>query len=125
LIDRGMLARLLFWGALLFAVVMAILPRPPHTPIDQFGDKFEHMLAFGTLAALAALGYMQTPLLRIAERLSFLGAMIEVVQSIPALHRDCDIMDWVADTTIILIVLAIAAPIRRAIAKRNHQTFRL
>jgi hypothetical protein len=83
------------------------------------------LLAFGTLAALAALGYAQSPLLRIAERLSFLGAMIEVVQSIPALHRDCDIMDWVADTTIILVVLAVAAPIRRAIAKRNHQIFRL
>jgi VanZ family protein len=125
LIDREMLARLAFWGALLFAVVMAVLPKPPHTPIDQFGDKFEHMLAFGTLAALAAAGYLQTPLLRIAERLSFFGAMIELVQSIPALHRDCDIKDWIADTMIVILVLLLAAPVRRAIAKRNHQIFPL
>ena len=123
MIDRALAARTIFWGALLFAVAMAILPKPPHTPVDQFGDKFEHMLAFGTLAVLAAAGYSKTPLLRIAERLSFLGAMIEVVQSIPALHRDCDIMDWVADTTIIIIVLSFVALIRRARAARR--TFRL
>ena len=114
-----MLARLAFWGALLFAVVMAVLPKPPHTPIDQFGDKFEHMLAFGTLAALAAAGFLQTPLLRIAERLSFLGAMIEVVQSIPSLHRDCDIMDWVADTTVVVIVMLVAGQLRRMKAARR------
>lgn len=119
MIDRTLAARAAFWGALLFAVAMAILPHPPHTPIDQFGDKFEHMLAFGTLAALAALGYPDTPLLRIGERLSFLGAMIEVVQSIPALHRDCDIRDWVADTIVIVIVLSIALTFRRARAARR------
>jgi len=119
LINREMLARLAFWGALLFAVVMAVLPKPPHTPIDQFGDKFEHMLAFGTLAALAAAGFLQTPLLRIAERLSFLGAMIEVVQSIPWLHRDCDIMDWVADTTVVVIVMLVAGQLRRMKAARR------
>lgn len=119
MINREMLARLAFWGALLFAVVMAVLPKPPHTPIDQFGDKFEHMLAFGTLAALAAAGFLQTPLLRIAERLSFLGAMIEVVQSIPSLHRDCDIMDWVADTTVVVIVMLVAGQLRRMKAARR------
>ena len=45
------------------------------------------------------------PLSRMGERLSFLGAMIEVTQSIPALHRDCDIMDWVIDTAAILVTL--------------------
>ena len=119
MINLEMLARLAFWGALLFAVVMAVLPKPPHTPIDQFGDKFEHMLAFGTLAALAAAGFLQTPLLRIAERLSFLGAMIEVVQSIPSLHRDCDIMDWVADTTVVVIVMLVAGQLRRMKAARR------
>jgi VanZ family protein len=119
LIDRTLAARAVFWSALLFAVAMAILPHPPHTPIDQFGDKFEHMLAFGVLAALAALGYPDTPLLRIGERLSFLGAMIEVVQSIPALHRDCDIRDWVADTIMVVIVLLIAGRFRRMNAARR------
>jgi hypothetical protein len=65
------------------------------------------MAAFGTLTLLSVLAFPNSSLLRIGERLSFLGAMIEVLQSIPALHRDCDIMDWVADTTIIVGVLIV------------------
>ena len=99
--------RLLFWLALVFAVVMAELPKPPHLPIDRFGDKTTHMLAFATLAALAALGFPAANRWRIAERLSFLGALIEVVQSIPALQRECDIRDWIADTLAIVVVMVI------------------
>ena len=103
----------LFWAALAFAVTMAVLPHPPHTPIDRFGDKVEHILAFATLAAIGSGAYPGTPLLRIGERLSFLGALIEVVQSIPSLHRDCDIRDWIADTAAIAVVLVIAGVLRR------------
>ena len=101
------LARTAFWLALIFAVVMAIIPQPPHTPIDRFGDKFAHMFAFATLAALAMTGFGPEQRWRIVERLAFLGAMIEVVQSIPALHRDCDARDWVADTVAVLVVVGI------------------
>ena len=102
------IARLLFWAALLFALVMALSPQPPVTVTVT--DKWQHMAAFGALTVLACAGWPDAPLLRIAERLSFLGAMIELVQSIPALHRDCDIMDWVADTAIIVgVVLVVAA----------------
>ncbi|MDF2603298.1 MAG: hypothetical protein K0R56_660 [Sphingomonas sp.] len=103
--------RLILLAALVFAVTMALLPHPPKVPIDS--DKYQHMLAFGTLTILSVLAFPQTPLLRIGERLSFLGAMIEVVQSIPALHRDCDIMDWVADTAVIIGVLVVVAISRR------------
>ena len=96
-----------FWAAAIIAVTMALLPQPPALPIDAFGDKFEHILAFAVLSVLAALAYPAEPLTRIAERLSFLGAMIEVLQSIPALHRDCDIRDWVADTIAIIVTLTI------------------
>ena len=108
---RGFL--LLFWAALAFAVVMALLPKPPATPIDGFGDKFQHMLAFATLSALAVPAFPRAPLLRIGERLSFVGALIEVAQAIPALHRDCDIRDWVADTIAIAVTLVIWAAVRR------------
>lgn len=103
--------RLILLAALVFAVTMALLPHPPKVPIES--DKYQHMLAFGTLTILSVLAFPQTPLLRIGERLSFLGAMIEVVQSIPALHRDCDIMDWVADTAVIIGVLVVVAISRR------------
>jgi hypothetical protein len=35
------------------------------------------------------------------------GAFIELVQAIPALGRDSDVRDWVADTAAIIAVLLI------------------
>lgn len=99
--------RSLAWAALIFAVTMAVLPHPPHTPLDPYGDKVQHIAAFATIAALMAIAYPRFPLLHLGERLSFLGAMIEVVQSIPSLHRDCDIRDWLADTAAIAGVLLV------------------
>jgi VanZ family protein len=99
--------RLLLAAATIFAVTMALLPHPPN--VAEVGDKYQHMAAFGTLTILYALAFPAAPLLQIGERLSFLGALIEVFQSIPSLHRDCDVMDWIADTFIIVVVLAIIA----------------
>lgn len=107
------IARIAFWAALIFAVVMAVLPKPPHTPLDQYGDKVEHMFAFATLAVLAAVGFPRFSMARIGERLSFLGALIEVAQSVPVLHRDCDINDWIADTASVVVVLCLIALGRR------------
>lgn len=106
-------AAVLFWIALAGATTLAIMPQPPRLPTDELGDKFHHILAFATLAALAAAAWPQAPRLRVIERLSFLGALIEVVQSVPALHRDCDIRDWVADTLAVAVVTGIAAVIAR------------
>lgn len=99
--------------ALVIAITMALLPHPPQVPTDRFGDKFNHMLAFAVLAWLAASAYPAAPLPRIGERLSFLGALIEVMQAIPALHRDCDIRDWIADTFSIAAVLLVIWSVRR------------
>lgn len=106
------MAKIAFWAALAFALVMALMPQPPVT--IEVGDKWQHMAAFATLTILACAGWPGTDLLRIGERLSFLGAMIELVQSIPRLHRDCDIMDWLADTAVIAGVLIVAALVRSA-----------
>ncbi|MGW8277986.1 hypothetical protein ACWGK7_00635 [Sphingomonas aurantiaca] len=111
--NRTLLLRLVLVAAVVFAVTMALLPTPPHLPIDQFGDKVQHMLAFATIALLAAFSYPTARLFRIGERLSFLGALIEVLQSIPSLHRDCDIHDWIADTLAITVVLLIVWAVRR------------
>lgn len=102
--------RLLLAAATTFAIIMALLPTPPQ--LNGVGDKWQHMTAFATLTLLSLLAYPKAPLLRIAERLSFLGALIEVAQSIPVLHRDCDIMDWIADTAAILVVIALAGLFR-------------
>jgi VanZ family protein len=106
-----LLLRTAFWIALIFAVTMALLPKPPAVMGDM-GDKYQHMLAFACLTILASAGYPSARPLRIAERLSFVGALIEVLQSIPQLHRDCQIMDWVADTAAILVTLAVVTFLR-------------
>ena len=93
-----LLSRLLFGAAVAFTTVIALLPKPPALPIDRFGDKFEHSLAFTTLAVLSRITFPQARSLTILERLSFYGALIEVFQAIPSLHRDCDWKDWLTDT---------------------------
>lgn len=107
------LARLTFCAALVFAVVMACLPQPPSVPSDALGDKANHIIAFAVLSALAAVGWPRAPRWQVIEHLSFLGALIEVVQAIPALQRDCDIRDWIADTLAIVVVTGLAALISR------------
>ncbi len=111
--HRLAIFRTLFWCALIGATVLAIMPHPPELPTDAFGDKVNHILAFSVMAFLAAFGWPRAPRLRTVERLSFLGALIEVVQSIPALHRDCDIRDWIADTLAVILVTLIATWLTR------------
>jgi hypothetical protein len=107
-------ARIGLVAAIAITLYMALQPHPPKLPIDSWGDKFEHSLAFVTLTILACAGFPRARLMRIGERLSFLGALIEVVQSVPALHRDCDIFDWMTDTAAIIVVLLLVAAVRRA-----------
>ncbi len=106
-------ARAVFFAAAVFALVMALLPQPPYTPTQNLGDKVEHIVGFSTLAALAALAWPRVPALLVIERLSFFGAFIEVAQSIPALGRDCDILDWVADTLAVMLITGLVALLRR------------
>ena len=96
--------RLLFWGTAAFAFVMAAIPHPPRIPGGP-SDKVLHIAAFAILGLLAAWAYARTPLIRLALGLSLFGALIEVVQAIPALHRDSDVLDWAADTLAAAAVL--------------------
>jgi hypothetical protein len=100
-------ARVIFCVLGAVALFMALTPKPPHLPIDRFGDKFEHILAFATLTFFARLAFRRAPGRLILERMSFAGALIEVFQAIPALHRDCDWHDWLADTLAVAAVLLI------------------
>ena len=96
--------RLIFWAAALFAFVMAVLPHPPQLPGEP-SDKIQHIAAFAALGLLGAWAYARAPLLRIAIGLSLFGALIEFVQAVPALHRDSDPLDWIADTIACAAVL--------------------
>ena len=74
----------------------------------------QHIAAFSFLSLAGVAAFPHFPLVRLGERLSFLGAIIEVVQSLPALHRDCDIRDWLADTIAVIFVLLAVAAFRRS-----------
>jgi peptidoglycan/LPS O-acetylase OafA/YrhL len=105
------LPRLLFWAAAVVAFVMAVLPHPPQLP-GAPSDKVQHILAFMTLAGLLAWAYPRSGFLKAALCLSAFGAVIECVQLIPALNRDGEALDWVADTCAAAITLAAAKMLR-------------
>ena len=115
------LAMIAFCAAVLFAVTMALLPKPPKFAGDEFGDKFHHIVAFAVMTGLGLMAFAWKNRWRLAERLSFLGAMIEVAQAIPALHRDCDVRDWVADTLAIVAVTLIATLLVRRWSARGQR----
>jgi VanZ family protein len=96
-LNRATLAKPLFWAATAFAYVMAVLPHPPEVP-GAPSDKVQHVIAFATLGFLAAWAFPNTSRLQLWVRLSLFGAFIELSQAIPALHRDADVVDWIADT---------------------------
>lgn len=102
-----------FWAAMLFGFVMAILPKPPTLPGEP-SDKVQHILAFLVLAALASLAFPRARPLKIGLGLAFYGALIEFTQMIPALHRDAELLDWVADVVAAAIVLTLFAAARRS-----------
>ena len=112
--DSRLFIRLGFWAAAAVALVMALLPHPPPIPGDP-SDKLQHAAAFATLGFLGSLAY---PALRrrwLIIGLSLFGALIEVAQLIPVLHRDSDPLDWVADTIACAIaVIAVRWWLRRS-----------
>jgi VanZ family protein len=111
-------ARATFWAATAFSFVMAILPHPPEVPGEP-NDKVEHIVAFATLAALASFAYPRVALTRLLVGLSLFGALIELVQGIPAIGRDRDVWDWVADTVAVAAVLALVWLVRRVASARG------
>ena len=116
-----MLLRFVFWSALSFAVVMALLPHPPTIPSNP-PDKVLHILAFATLSVLGAGAYPATRLWKLGGALCMLGAAIEFAQMIPLLYRDAQLGDWTADALAVLVTLGAVAVVRRLFAKPSPST---
>lgn len=95
----------LFWLALTFTLVMALLPKLP-VPYDfQPSDKVWHAIAFAVMTLLAAAAFPRQKHLVLFTVLALLGGLIEVLQMIPALHRNADLKDWLADCVAVIAVL--------------------
>ena len=113
------LAKPLFWAALIFAYVVAVMPAD-EAPQILASDKLEHMLAFFTLAVLGRLAYRSVPAVRIGLLLAIFGAAIEFTQMIPSLHRDGDVRDWIADVIALSVGLLLVNLAMRAAARRRR-----
>ena len=96
------------WGAVLFAYVMACLPRPPRLPLEGH-DKWQHMLAFFTISGLARLAWPHVAAWRQFLVFTGFGALIELTQAIPALGRDASWADLGADMLASAVALSIAS----------------
>ncbi len=109
MVSRAGLLKLaggLFWAAAAFTLVMALLPRPPVPPGLAASDKVQHIFAFAVLSLLAAAAFPRRGLIALFLGMALLGGLIEVLQMIPALNRDAEVMDWVADCLASLAALS-------------------
>ena len=115
--PRNRRFQLAFGMAATFAFVMATLPHPPEIPWHP-EDKIQHITAFVVLTVLAIPAFPRVRPLHIALSLSAFGGLIEIVQAIPALHRDSDWLDWLADSVAILGALGVTSLLRRLLSAR-------
>ena len=99
------LARIAFFAALIFTFYSAVIPPREALQLVPW-DKAEHFIAFYALTGLGVAAYPKRNLLVLAAILSAFGALIEIVQGLPIVHRDRDFWDWVADTIAIAAALA-------------------
>lgn len=106
----------LFWLAVAFTLVMALLPAPPAALLVA-GDKVLHMAAFALLSLLAALAFPRRRALELFAGLAALGGLIEVLQMIPALRREADLGDWLADCAAIAVVLVLCRSVQWLLAE--------
>ena len=90
------LARLAFVALAAAGVYTAVMPDNGGAPMLPW-DKASHFLGFYGLAALGAFAFPKSGLWWLVLGLAALGAGIEVVQGLPAVGRDSDIKDFVAD----------------------------
>lgn len=105
-----LLCALAFAAALGLTLVMALLPQPPELPM-AVSDKVQHATAFAVLAGLGACAWPRR-LAQIALVLIVIGGLIEILQMIPALHRDAEFADWAVDVAATLATLLVVRMIQ-------------
>ena len=72
-------------------------------------------MAFFMLTILSLVAFPRRSPLLIGLFLAWIGAMIELIQGLPVVHRDCDVWDWVVELIAIGAVYGVilAANLRR------------
>lgn len=90
-----LLARLAYAGLVLAIFFLAVGPVPESSAPGS--DKLNHFTAFYVLGLGAAIVFPRARLWLTAILLVIYGGAIEVVQGLPLVGRDADVMDWVTD----------------------------
>ncbi|MEW4466787.1 hypothetical protein AB1K62_03010 [Parasphingorhabdus sp. JC815] len=98
-----------FWSTLAVVSWFAFSPHPPQIAV---GDKLQHGFAFMVLCIMMAIAYPRLRWFHLFLLLSVFGAVIELIQAIPALNRDSSFADWIADMVAIILALVMIGAVR-------------
>ena len=98
-------AQVVFWIALVAALWLTLGPSPGQGG-GRWVDKIQHAIGFYGLTGLAAAAFARRPLLMLGAAMLALGAVIEVLQATPAIGRDAEWADLLADAVGIAAALA-------------------
>jgi VanZ family protein len=96
------------WLLVAAVIYLSVTPQPIEIPIEE-GDKYGHLLAYGTLMLWFAQLYERRARWVAALGLIALGVALEYVQRSTG-YRSFDVWDMAADAAGVLIGLALAPP---------------
>jgi VanZ family protein len=89
------------------AYVEPLLPVNEVTNITN-SDKLNHVLAFFAITILARAAYPRASVILLLVLFTAFGALIELSQGMPFIHRDAEWRDWFADVAATLAGLTFA-----------------
>jgi hypothetical protein len=101
--THGALARGVFAVVVLVSFAVLFAPGPDVPPAPYGVDKLVHGGLFLALAATGCWAGIRRPV--VAVLLPLYAAASELIQAIPALHRDATLGDWLADVVGVLLGL--------------------
>ena len=104
----------LWWLAIALVALGSLLPAMLLPVVPEGGDKFEHLLGYGLLAAIAVQVFAtRDALLRAALGLVLLGVALELAQGWFTATRAMDPMDALANTLGVALGMAtVLTPVR-------------
>ncbi len=105
--QRHVMNRIAVATFFLALVVTLVFAWTPHPPVLIAYDKAQHGLTFIVLAIFGRIAFRDVPWQFLGLSLAALGAVIEIIQAFPQLHRTCDVYDWYANVAAILLGLTL------------------
>jgi hypothetical protein len=112
--THGPLARGVFAVAVLVSLAVLFMPGADVPSAPPGADKVVHVCLFAVLAVTG--GWAGIGRGALARLLVLYATVSELIQGIPALHRDASVGDWVADVCGGLLGLLVWALLRRRTA---------